>query len=126
MGHFSDGRPLMIYFIREEGSDYVKIGRTRMPGDRLRELQVSNPRKLRIVKLFKAPPKAEPILHTLFREERVRGEWFKISQRMSQFIGEDDEQIIGVIKLAKKIAGKKNISKCDFEFVEGYGEKVAS
>ena len=126
MGHFSDGRPSMIYFIREEGSNYVKIGQTRMPGDRLKELQISNPRELRVVKLFEAPSQAESILHAMFREERVRGEWFKMSSRLSAFMNEDEYDIIEAIKVAKKVAGKKTISLCHFKFVEGYGEKVAS
>lgn len=126
MGYFSEGRPLMIYFIREDGSDYIKIGSTRMPGDRLKELQISNPRELRIERLIEAFPGAEPILHALFREDRVRGEWFKISKKLEQFMKEDDKKIIETIKFANGLLGKKKPSNHSFSFKAGYGEKIAS
>lgn len=65
-----------IYCVGEVGSTYVKVGRAASVRDRLRNLQISNPRKL--VLRFNIPGSAaeETRLHGLFADRRVRGEWF--------------------------------------------------
>lgn len=83
-----------IYFISD--GQYVKIGKG-MPMDRLKTMQTGNARQLKL--LFTIPlgniPKssastyktagipAEMILHRIFKNYHVRGEWFDILGRIS-------------------------------------------
>ena len=119
-----DGSPKLIYFIREEGSNYVKIGSSCNPERRIEDIQTSNPRKLELVRMIDGGDRAETILHSIFKKDRVRGEWFRISKELEQFMNEDDDQIINVIKLASELLGKKEPRNYSFTFKQGYGDKV--
>ena len=70
-----------VYFIREAGTDHIKIGRT--DGDvnkRLSCLQVGNPHELILLKVLKCDDsiQAENILHKRFAEYHIRGEWYNL------------------------------------------------
>ena len=93
--------PRLIYFIKEEGSNYVKIGSSRTPETRLMDLQVSNPRKLKLLRMVDAGKGAEAAFHKLFDQDRVRGEWFYISDELDKFIKQDDDYIMETIELCK-------------------------
>ena len=90
---------MTIYIAEEVGCDYaVKIGVTdRDVENRLAELQTGNPRKLRIVRVLEGDEAEERRLHELFAEERLLGEWFRLSDRVRQFayggVVPDNEQI---------------------------------
>ncbi len=81
--------PGEIYFIRErdflsnQKTNYVKVGLVREKDDRgseerLLEHQTGNPRELFIHKVVKTPAVSaiEGLLHGLFAQHRVSGEWF--------------------------------------------------
>jgi Meiotically up-regulated gene 113 len=83
----------LIYFIGEIGADnkpngIVKIGYTDGDSakDRLASLQSGNPRRLRILKEIKGDRDAERLLHELFAEWRLSGEWFASSQHAARLI----------------------------------------
>lgn len=114
--------PSLVYFIQEEGSNYVKIGSSRTPETRLKDIQVHNPRKLELVRMIDGGDRAETILHAMFRKDRVRGEWFNISKELSQFMKEDDDHIFETIKFANNLLGKKEPRNHSFTFKAGYGE----
>ena len=88
-----------LYFIREndvrtgELTPYVKIGIVRDKSgdertseDRALEHQTGNPRKLFVESIIKTPSvtEIENIIHNLYAEERIYGEWFDFSAE--QFI----------------------------------------
>ena len=75
----------MIYFIAQ-GDEYVKIGYGGDPESRLSQLQVGNPNELRIMACFSGGQQEEEILHSFWREVRVRGEWFEICDPLIDFI----------------------------------------
>ena len=83
-----------LYFIREndvqtgELTPYVKIGIVRDKAgdertseDRALEHQTGNPRKLFVESIIKTPSvtEIENIIHNLYAEERIYGEWFDFS-----------------------------------------------
>lgn len=71
----------IVYFIRDSGTNYIKIGRTDGdPEDRLSCLQVGNPSELIIVKLIECDDSIalERELHKKYAEFHIRGEWFNI------------------------------------------------
>lgn len=86
--------PGEIYFIRERDflthqlTNYVKVGLVREKDDRgsderLLEHQTGNPRELFIHQVVKTPAVSaiEGLLHGLFAEHRVSGEWFDFDQQ---------------------------------------------
>lgn len=74
-----------LYFLR--GGDYIKIGRTVDFDRRLSELKVSSPYELELIALIENKGCYEFRIHDLFKKIRVKGEWFKDDQSISDFIG---------------------------------------
>lgn len=79
-----------IYFICEDGrNEFVKIGFSlRSAYTRLKELQTSNPRKLKVIAIVKGSMEEEKKLHKRFNEERVSwdSEWFVFSDRIRNYV----------------------------------------
>ena len=69
-----------VYFIADDCAKAVKIGVARSPARRLRDLQVANPNKLRLLYVLKGKEQEfETKLHSLFSAHRLRGEWFSLA-----------------------------------------------
>lgn len=69
----------MLYIIREKETNSFKIGVSKNPKSRLKELQTANPNTLFISLLFDTQKNAvilEKFLHKHFRKKRKKGEWF--------------------------------------------------
>ncbi len=76
----------MNYFIREEGSEFVKIGYTAEdPLRRLGEIQTGNPRKLILEAIEKGDEKQETLLHKRFKAFHHRREWFYYSREIRMY-----------------------------------------
>ena len=69
-----------VYFIADDCAKAVKIGVARSPTRRLRDLQVANSNKLRLLYVLKGKEQEfETKLHSLFSAHRLRGEWFSLA-----------------------------------------------
>jgi predicted GIY-YIG superfamily endonuclease/ribosome-associated protein YbcJ (S4-like RNA binding protein) len=83
----------LLYVIRAEGTNYCKIGVSKDPKLRKRELQTSNPFTLNISMVLSTTGNAvnlEKSLHKHFRKQRTQGEWFE---------GIDNTEILNVVGL---------------------------
>lgn len=71
-----------IYLINRVGSDEYKIGMSVDLARRLAELQVSNGGELAITHFVATnwPDELEETMHSHFRSQRLRGEWFRLSE----------------------------------------------
>ncbi|KKN90904.1 hypothetical protein LCGC14_0224880 [marine sediment metagenome] len=73
---------MTVYFIKEKGTKYFKIGYTEQwdIDKRISSIQTGNPRRLEL--MFEIP-NADRIIETILTyiliDYKVRGEWFKIS-----------------------------------------------
>lgn len=68
----------MIYFIRDEETQFVKIGFTAGDGeDRLRDLQTGCPGELVLLLQMEGSQQEETAWHERFAGARERGEWFR-------------------------------------------------
>jgi hypothetical protein len=83
----ADGRP-KVYFIQVP-SGPIKIGFTtkRMAG-RMQELQAGNHEELTLLKATLGSRAEEKALHDYFRQTRIRGEWFRPTTELLEFIAE--------------------------------------
>jgi len=81
---FFDGKLQAIYVILS--ADLVKIGISRNPLKRLSSLRTGNGNKLALVAQCSGVLADERRLHRFFREERVEGEWFRLSPRLKYLV----------------------------------------
>lgn len=68
-----------VYVVRESESGRYKIGISKDPAARVKQLNVGNPEKLELVHAYLATEdgyKSEALAHALFEKERLAGEWF--------------------------------------------------
>ena len=89
--NFSTNRKLIssyVYFLRNSGTEQVKIGRTKNIDNRIKQLQTGNSGKLFYDFYIETSNSnlLEKTLHKKFSDKRIRGEWFKISQNESLLI----------------------------------------
>lgn len=70
-----------VYIIRAGRTNLYKIGISNDPQGRLDSLQTANPYKLKLIHVFKADnaAAAEEELHRLLHNNRMEGEWFKLT-----------------------------------------------
>lgn len=68
----------MVYFISD--GTYTKIGKSKTPLNRIKDLQTSNANKLFFTHLFDVKDKYEQTLHKLFKEYKTNSnnEWFDL------------------------------------------------
>jgi hypothetical protein len=72
----------VIYFARAGETGTVKIGRAKDIARRLRSLQCGHSAPLVLIRQMDGDSKEEAWLHSHFRQQRVRGEWFKFDPSM--------------------------------------------
>lgn len=75
----------MIYFI-VSANQFVKIGCSDNPGERLKSLQIANPKKLWIEATMSGSFKTEAELHRIFSASCKNGEWFKYAGHLRHCI----------------------------------------
>jgi hypothetical protein len=96
--HSLDGEKLahqahFIYFILNEDSNAIKIGRAKDLAKRMKALQTSSPAKLKLIKSVqvegvKEAHELEQSLHRQFYEIRLAGEWFKAEANLLEYINQ--------------------------------------
>tara|TARA_B100000035_G_scaffold269211_1_gene242999 strand:- start:370 stop:675 length:306 start_codon:yes stop_codon:yes gene_type:complete len=65
-----------LYIIQSDVTGMIKIGRSKDPQKRLKQLQTGNPNKLKLIVEFKEQGWKEKILHEKLNKYRLEGEWF--------------------------------------------------
>ena len=77
-----------VYVIRAGATEYYKIGVANDVGHRLKNLQTAHYQELIVVRVFYSEEAyvLEKKIHALFDENRIRGEWFKLSQHDIEMI----------------------------------------
>ena len=83
-----------VYFVQCGPHGPVKIGLTQWFSDRLSDLQIANPETLIVRGLVPGDRTVEMFYHRLFADYRVRGEWFRPSERM-ELIMRAAEELMG-------------------------------
>jgi len=95
MGKIMVNDKYYIYFFPERGKENpaIKIGYSKDPVKRIRQLQTGHPTKIGsegwiLAGTEKDAKRMEMVFHSIFKKERVRdnGEWFNYSERIQEFI----------------------------------------
>ena len=70
---------MYVYAIREKETGRVKLGISKHPEERLKQLQAGNSQKLELVAYKKAENrfKDEKVAHSDNKDKHIRGEWFE-------------------------------------------------
>ena len=79
----------MIYFIQSEENGYIKIGYSQNANTletRLSTLQIGNPHRLTLLKTIEGDIKYEKVLHLVFADDRILGEWFEPTTSLLNFL----------------------------------------
>lgn len=72
----------MIYFVKAEGTPYVKIGYAEDVFRRMSGMQTDCPHKIRLIRTVEGDYEQEKSFHHLFAAYHFRGEWFEITEDM--------------------------------------------
>lgn len=96
-----------IYFIKESALGSIKIGISRSVADRLSQLQRNMPQKLECLGFIEGNFSDEKILHEKFSHLKIRGEWFREDNELSDFLSTLD---------LKPIEPKKKIKPSSYRF----------
>ncbi len=75
-----------VYFIQDEDG-YIKIGFALNVHDRLKSLQTGSRQELRLLASIAGSVQSEHDLHRQFSADRERGEWFRPSSDLLEYIG---------------------------------------
>ena len=66
-----------LYFIQSDVTGMIKIGRSKDPQRRLKQLQTGNANKLKIIACFNGLGWREKLLHESLKDWSKEGEWFE-------------------------------------------------
>jgi len=96
-----------IYFIGTEDKKSIKIGMSKNPWSRVRELQTGNNQKINVITtLATTEATTDREVHELFPTTKIHGEWFEWDSNISQVI----ERIINKeIKTTKELLSSKPV-----------------
>jgi hypothetical protein len=65
-----------LYFIQSDVTGMIKIGRSKNPLKRLKQLQTGNANKLKLIAFFEGLGWREKLLHESLKDWSKEGEWF--------------------------------------------------
>lgn len=77
-----------VYFIQGLCGGAIKIGYSKNPTSRLKELQTGYPDTLTILYMLRGSGQVENFLHNKFEHLRLKGEWFKPDKDLIKYINE--------------------------------------
>lgn len=123
-GESLEGYRGYVYFIGDPAAQTIKIGYSKNPWARVKDLQTGRDDKLSVVATVRTTDVSECRIHDLFAEERQGGEWFTVSPRIQRVIAEikakrlpDDEAVANYV--ANYVATTKDTdSEADTETEE--------
>jgi predicted GIY-YIG superfamily endonuclease len=75
-----------VYFILNENDGLVKIGYSKSPLNRLKQLQTSNGNKLKLIYYVLGDKNVEYAMHLRFKDFKVSGEWFEYDDLIKNWI----------------------------------------
>jgi len=84
-----------IYYVADTGRDVVKIGISRNPWSRVKDIQVGSSSKFELLATLKTSERSEQAIHKFFQVTRLEGEWFSRSPALNSLIQKTISKEIG-------------------------------
>lgn len=109
---FHSSKPTkVVYFIQAQSEYYmgpIKIGHTKKLRQRFVAMQMFNFHDLHVLKLLSGGRQEETDLHHKFAKDRIKGEWFRPSPELLEYINslQEEEQLT---LLKQEVMSIKNI-----------------
>jgi len=75
-----------VYYVATTDSDVVKVGISRNPWSRVRDLQTGSAEQFTLLATLKTDARSEFAIHDFFKATRVKGEWFSRSPALNSLI----------------------------------------
>jgi len=75
-----------IYFAQVDGRGPIKIGFSIKVNSRLASLRIGTAKDLRLLRTMDGTPRHERELHARFHKYRIRGEWFRFTGELRDFV----------------------------------------
>lgn len=75
-----------VYYLGTTDSDVVKVGISRNPWSRVRDLQTGSSSEFVLFATMKTETRTEFAIHEFFKSTRTKGEWFKRSNALNSLI----------------------------------------
>jgi hypothetical protein len=98
-----------VYFIADLEKDVVKIGVSKNPKSRLKQLQTSNSNRLALLGYIYGEKAEEQYLHCLFGKYKLSGEWFILNDEIIDYLNSVNlmdcfvDRIDGKVYILKKM-----------------------
>lgn len=89
----SESPQTRVYFIREASIGAIKIGVSKHPKKRAKELQDHALHEITLLATVEGGYSVEFLLHRLFAHAYIRGEWFRPVEELISYITEEGEPI---------------------------------
>lgn len=83
-----------VYFASPEDQDVMKIGFSKEPRARMAGVNTGSHQEITLDFCFATYREAEKMIHRRFAADRLRGEWFKYTRALAEFI--DDLDDVGI------------------------------
>lgn len=125
----------MLYFIKSEDTQkdteqriIVKIGVSKNPSDRLKELQTGNHNKLTLIKIIECDNyrKLESEMHKFYKQNNKIGEWFEFSVNEFSLCMDKAQELANKINNDIKTKKQNNLVLIDQSIKENISEKTES
>ncbi len=78
--------PIRLYIMRATPSGNLKIGITRHVDKRLQHIRSANYEAIELIKSVPATPQRERAVHAAFAGHRIRGEWFRPTPEILEWV----------------------------------------
>ena len=101
-----------IYYVATTDSDVVKIGISKNPWARVKDLQTGSSKKYTVLATMKTASRSEFSIHSFFTESRKTGEWFSRSAALNLLIEKTKDGTLSEIEECIEFLG--SLPKQDF------------
>ena len=77
---------MYIYFVQAGEKGPVKVGLSKNPMSRVKQLQTSNPHTLKLLGIIPGDRETEEMIHDKFEDHRLEGEWFEPTNELIDIV----------------------------------------
>ncbi|EFF76079.1 GIY-YIG nuclease family protein [Achromobacter piechaudii] len=108
-----------IYYVASTDNDVVKIGISRNPWSRVKDLQTGSASKFVLLATLKTDERNERAIHKFFESSRLNGEWFNRSAALNSLISKTNSK--DLITYEQTLTFLSSLPESEFESIPVVG-----